>query len=116
MMINIQEIKEEYNNYLDRVGEAAHTIAELLRENQIPEALGLIGDLSEGMNWLSEVNSKLKILNESVELNINSIGEFLLEINNGLEIQDFVLVADLFEYEVSPFFINCNKYDLTSEQ
>lgn len=115
-MINILEIKEEYNNYLDRVGNASLTIAELLRENQLTEALGLIEDFSEGVNWLSEVNSKLNLLNESVELNIDSIKEFLLEINNGLEIQDFVLVADLFEYEISPFFIDCNKYDLTYEQ
>lgn len=114
--MEILEIKEEYNNYLDRVGNASLIIAELLREKQLTEALGLIGDFSEGVNWLSEVNSKLKLLNESVELKIDSIKEFLIEINSGLEIQDFILVADLFEYEISPFFINCRKYDLTYEQ
>ena len=49
----------------------------------------------------------LALLNENgleVLFEVEKIHEFLNEMNDGLEIQDYVLVADMFEYEIAPFF------------
>lgn len=98
------EVIESYNKYIGKIPQGVIYIANCLREDQLNEALLAIKDFSEGVMWLSE-SAKLLQKNEvAVELNIENIQEFLIEINTGLEKQDFLLVADLFEYEIAPFF------------
>ena len=42
--------------------------------------------------------------NVKVDFDISKINEYLEEINDGLEKQDYLLVADIFEYEIVPYF------------
>lgn len=100
----INEVIESYNLWVEKVPAGAEYIANSLREDNVSDALGAIKDFSEGVLWLSEASELLKGNSVTVDLNINKIQEFLIEINNGLEIQDYVLVADMFEYEITPFF------------
>lgn len=111
--MDILEIKKEYNSYLSKVKDASLVIASLLRSGEVSQALNIIQHFSEGVNWLIEVNSKMTQLGENVIFDIRSIEEFLIEINNGLEIEDYYLVADLFEYEISTFFKNSDRYIVT---
>ncbi|ATP39073.1 hypothetical protein CSE16_02995 [Solibacillus sp. R5-41] len=101
----IIETIESYNMYVEKVPVGAEYIANSLREDNVNEALKAIKDFSEGILWLSEASKLLKVNGVTANLNIEKIQEFLIEINNGLEIQDYVLVADMFEYEIAPFFL-----------
>lgn len=100
----IVETIESYNMYIEKVPAGAEYIANSLREDNVNVALQAIKDFSEGILWLSEVSQLLKSNGVTANLNIEKIQEFLIEINNGLEKQDYVVVADMFEYEIAPFF------------
>lgn len=95
---------QSFNEYLPRVATGSQEIAENLRSDQIASALNMILEFSEGMSWLLQVSELLKLNDIKVDIQIEKIREFLEEINSGLEMQDYVLVADMFEYEIAPFF------------
>ncbi|MED4888215.1 hypothetical protein MKY88_03435 [Lysinibacillus sp. FSL R7-0073] len=108
----IQESMESYNEYIRNVIPGTVSIANKLRMDEAKEALSMISDFTEGVIWMSDINEKLKGLGYSVELNINDIQEYLEEINEGLQNQDFILVADMFEYEISTFFEQLELYEV----
>ncbi|WP_342550744.1 hypothetical protein MKX57_03075 [Lysinibacillus sp. FSL M8-0216] len=96
---------QSFNEYLPRVALGSREIAESLRSDQIASALKMILDFSEGVTWLVEASELLKLNDITVDIKIEKVQEFLQEINAGLEMQDYVLVADMFEYEIAPFFV-----------
>ncbi|MCT6925674.1 hypothetical protein [Metasolibacillus sp.] len=100
----INETIESYNQYMEKIPVGALYIAECLRTDKISEALSDITAFSEGVLWLIDVKILLARSHINAQLEIEKIQEFLSEINMGLEINDYVLVADMFEYEIAPFF------------
>ena len=108
-----KDIIESYNNYILNIPNGCQEIVNHIRENKMQKALGMILDFSEGVNWLVEVNRILKSQGISKLLEVEKIHDFLEEINNGLEIHDFLLVADLFEYEIKPFFEQVEIYEVS---
>ncbi|MFC9541771.1 hypothetical protein ACFTQ7_18100 [Lysinibacillus sp. NPDC056959] len=103
---------ESYNQYIDVVFTETEKIVKSLRDGNIQVAIKNILDFSEGVDWMAQVNEKLAILGYENSLYIKKIHEFLEEINSGLEIQDFLLVADIFEYEIKPFFERVKPYEI----
>lgn len=110
MNSEIIEVMKSYNDYFDKLSKGCESIAILLRNNNIEEALKLILYFSEGVNWLCEVNNKLNLMGINNPLKIEKIHDFLNEINSGLEIEDYIVVADIFEYEIKDFFENATRY------
>lgn len=104
----IVETIESYNNYLARLPEGCLQIANKLREEQLQIALNEISNFSEGVSWLLEVGTLLIQNDVAVKIDINRIQHFFVEINDALQIEDYNLVADLFEYEIADFFKNVN--------
>ncbi|MEE3807526.1 hypothetical protein V2H29_11220 [Lysinibacillus fusiformis] len=102
--MEIKELIESYNDYVKKIPDGAIFIANYLREDKLNNALIAIKDFSEGVLWLSEASDLLMKNGAHAALNIGQIQEFLIEVNEGLEKQDYVLVADMFEYEIAPFF------------
>lgn len=102
--MEIKELIESYNDYVKKIPVGALYIANYLREDNLNNALTAIKDFSEGVLWLSEASDLLVKNSVEAALNIEQIQEFLIEVNDGLEKQDYVLVADMFEYEIAPFF------------
>lgn len=100
----LKESFESYCDYMAKMPNGCQQISDYLREDRIMEAGQIIAQFTEGLIWLVDMN-KLLLSNNTVEpLQEEQISEFLNEINSGLEIQDFVIVADMFEYEIKPFF------------
>lgn len=99
----VVEFLETYVEYLGKLQAASMTISEKLRADEASEALTIIRDFSEGLSWVAEGNTSLKNHAVDVPFDIEALEAFLNEINDGLTIRDYVLVADLFEYELEPF-------------
>lgn len=100
------EIIDSYNEYITRIPNGCGKIVSLFNEEQVSEALSVIVDFSEGLSWLIKVKKVLEQNGVLVKWNEIDIVDFLQEINSGLEVQDYVLVSDLIEYEIIPFFEN----------
>ncbi|QBK25347.1 hypothetical protein [Ureibacillus thermophilus] len=103
-MVDVLEVIDNYNEYLKKIPNGTIYIAECLREEKLQEAFQTIKDFSEGVMWLATVSDLLNQRNIEVTLDIERINSYLIEVNEGLENQDYLLVADLFEYEIAPFF------------
>lgn len=108
----IIETQQSYNDYLAKLVSGCEEIVENIQSNNIQKALQLILQFSEGTTWLIDVNQKLSTLGFNNELKHEAIQEYLIQINSGLEMQDFVLVSDMFEYEIKPFFDSCTLYEI----
>lgn len=104
MTLITNELIEDYNEYLKKVYPGCKKIVINFSEEKLYEALQMILDFSEGMLWIESISNHLKNEGIIVSLDIEKIKEYLLEINEGLENQDFLLVSDIFEYELMPFF------------
>lgn len=100
----VTETQESFYIYIERVARGAMNIAEKIREEQVGEAMNMIADFSEGVMWISQVIELMKNQNYKIDIDPTKLNEFLSEINEGLEREDYVIVADLFEYEIHPFF------------
>lgn len=100
----VKESFESYRDYMRKMPNGCQQIADYLREDRIMEAGRIIAQFTEGLIWLVDMNKLLTPHNIVASLQEEQIFEFLNEINSGLEIQDFVIVADMFEYEIKPFF------------
>lgn len=101
-------LKESFNEYLNNLSAGVLQIAEYLKEDKLKEALDGIYNLSEGIAWL---NDAMRILNENgndIQIEFNQINEYLMEINEGLIKQDYLVTADILEYEIAPFFAKLN--------
>ncbi|MBA2874628.1 hypothetical protein [Thermaerobacillus caldiproteolyticus] len=100
----IYETQDSFYQYIERVAVGSQTIADYLREDKVGEAMQLIAQFSEGVSWLTQVIVLMREHLYHINIDPSQMNEFLLEINDGLERQDYVVVADMFEYEIQPFF------------
>lgn len=103
-MIQIEEVISNYNAYIHRIPAGCSQIVRFINENRISEALEMIVDFSEGITWLTSARSYLEADGIILDWKENQVTDFLNEINTGLEVGDFVIVSDIFEYEITPFF------------
>ncbi|WP_223552937.1 MULTISPECIES: hypothetical protein [Lysinibacillus] len=106
----IRETIDSYNNYIIRIPKGCRDIAIGLRSEKVNDTLKSILDFSEGVIWLTKVNHLLAVNGYINDLNIQRIDEYLEEINSGLLLEDYYMVADLFEYEIQSFFENCKPF------
>lgn len=107
----IYETQHSFYQYIERVAAGTQMIADYLREDKVGEAMQLITQFSEGVVWLTKVIALMQQHQYDIRINPNQINEFLLEINDGLERQDYIIVADMFEYEIKPFLKRQRKND-----
>lgn len=112
----IIETINSYNEYLMRIPSGCQGIADDIRQDNLKSAFTGILHFSEGASWLIEANKLLEKNSITNPLNPEKIHEFLEEVNNGLEIQDYIIVADMFEYEIKPFFEDCSLYEISEVQ
>ena len=103
----MDEIKNSinmFNEYVGNLPKASTYISDMIKQDDLPTALNLILIFSEGMSWVIEMNTLLVKENVVKPLNIDQLKTFLAEITEGLLVQDYILIADLLEYEIVPFF------------
>ena len=106
MNATLQEVMESYNEYIGKIPNGCMVIAGLLRQDQTQPALESISNFADGTMWLIETADLLQKNDVKVPLDTHKINSFLDEIVQAIEIQDYYLVADLFEYELLEFFKN----------
>lgn len=106
MDIELNEIIDSYNQYVSKIPTGCMRVVELFQQDKSVIALEQVANFSEGISWLISAKNYLIANDINITWNEQALIEFLKEINSGLEIQDYVLVTDLFEYEIIPFFEN----------
>lgn len=100
----LKETQESYYNYIRSVGDGALFISKIIRTGNISEAYNFIVNLSEGLEWLLKVEGSMKQYNYTILSATEKATGYLNDINEGMKKEDYIFVADLFEYEISPIF------------
>ena len=101
------ETQQSYYEYIQNVVEGCQSISDHLREDNTSEALQEIYQFTVGIDWLVKVEELMIKHNFIIQSHVKEVVPFLIEINKSLDKQDFVYVADLFEYELQPIFEKC---------
>ena len=89
------------DEYLYNLKEAIEKISTLIDEGKEGEGIKLIPSVADGIDWVVQViNLTKEIQKEAIE--IDTINEYLEELVEALENEDYILVGDLFNYEILP--------------
>lgn len=89
------------DEYLDALVEDVMAVSQVFRDNDVEVGINYIKFLVEGFQMVCEaVDGSSDILKGKIDLRnfIDKIKEMISGVND----QDYVLVADLLEYEISP--------------
>ncbi len=100
----MKETIESANEYIQRVIDGIGGIVYNLQSGREEKALPLCSDLFEGLKWLIECANLTKPLQKDRGIIIDSeeINTILEDITKAFENKDYVLLADLLEYEFMP--------------
>jgi hypothetical protein len=104
MAENIQAKKEillTAYEYVQKLEKGLNTIVELFREAEDGQALNMLTDALEGVQWLLDTfEATLDIQTEIIE--VGDIKNILGEMEQALEDIDYIMLSDLIEYEILP--------------
>jgi len=105
------DIIEEMYKVVELIRSGSMEISRLYREAEDEAALELLQDLLDVIRDFRKMQDTLEVslsgVNMSFEANDNQLNELLIEMNDVLRNEDWILLADLFEYEFIPF---CDKW------
>lgn len=113
MTIDVIEIYKTYESYNAKLIPALENIVSDIRSQREDKALDLMVQALEGLQWTIDVVFNLKNLNRDTyftEVEVVEVNSVLKELNTALLNQDYVLLADLLEYEMLPMLNSWNEY------
>lgn len=112
-MEELNEVMNSYNEYTQNIPKGLLVIINQLRDNEVEEALVNIKNFSEGIMWLIEATHLINKNKGNLKTDITELIECLTEINKSLEKEDYMLTADIFEYDLIPFFTKLKNESLS---
>ncbi|KEH88688.1 hypothetical protein Z967_01325 [Clostridium novyi A str. 4540] len=89
------------NEYLNNLENGIHQVVEAFQQEDENKGCTLIPLVAEGINWVVDVINLTRDVQKE-QIDIANIDEKLEEVVEAIENEDYILVGDLFEYEVLP--------------
>lgn len=99
-MNNEFEILVTANEYIDNLKNGVNKVAHCIEVGNEEEGISLIPLIADGIEWLLKVIDLTKNIHEE-NIDTTKISGKLCEIVEALENEDYILVGDLFNYEIS---------------
>lgn len=96
-----KEALRTVNEYIYKLKDGIKNISDLIQEGREEESFSLVAQVADGLQWVDEAFNATKDYHNK-ELNLEKINEFIEEIAEALENEDYILVSDLFAYEILP--------------
>ncbi|MGK0469235.1 hypothetical protein [Clostridium sp.] len=97
----LQSVKEYMVNLINGIGKAV----EYFQAGEDRKGYELISPITEGIQWMSEALMLTKDIHHQ-DIELQAMNEKLKEIVEALENEDFILIGDLFEYELKPILVD----------
>ena len=104
MDFNKEELVNDYTNYILNLPEGLKQIINSIEENEYDKLVNQLALFSEGIEWLHSVTRYLQ--HENLKFNIQDIADFLTIVVDSAEKQDYIMLSDIIEYELIPYFEN----------
>lgn len=102
------EVLKSADEYLDILKKGISDACELFQSGKEQEGINLIPQLADGIGWIIDAVTLTKDIQKN-EIDSSELGEQIEGIAEALENEDYILVGDLFNYEVLPIIesIHC---------
>jgi len=88
-------------NYIDNLKNGIEDLSNAINGGNDEKGIKLIPSISDGLDWLTQVINLTADVHMG-DVSINSLNEKLEEIIEALDNEDYILVGDLFNYEIMP--------------
>ena len=95
------EALKSADEYLDNLKKGINNISNLIQEGREQDGLNLIGPAAEGIQWVEEIINLTKDVQKE-DIDMSDMNEHIEELVDAMENEDYILVGDLFNYEVLP--------------
>jgi hypothetical protein len=105
----MEEIKNELLIYIPKLTNAIRDMSQLFQTDRAEKGMELLFEIIDGIDWVSTACTGLS---DQISEYIVTLNGFLGEINENLAIRNYVMIADIFEYEVIGILNNI--YKITS--
>ncbi|QDQ01369.1 hypothetical protein FOH38_13345 [Lysinibacillus fusiformis] len=106
----LEETKLTYYEYVANIKKGCLEIAQQLRTEQFSNAFESITNLAEGLEWLIQIEQLMLQNQYNIKSKTKDAIPFFIEINEALENKDYILLADLFEYEIAEIFTSASEW------
>ena len=96
-----KEILITLDEYLYNLEEGIKNVSNLIQEGREQESFDIIAQIADGLQWVEQAVNVTKEYHKD-KLSLKEINSFIEEISEALENEDYILVGDLFLYEIMP--------------
>ena len=93
------EVLQTANDYMNNLKNGIVNLANMIQEGKEQEAITIIPQVVDGIEWIVQV----------IILTKEGLNDQLQEIIEALENEDYILVGDLFNYEILPILENIHE-------
>lgn len=102
------ETLQMLNEYMIKLIDGIDTVVGYFQTGEDKKGCDLISHIAEGIQWVSEALTATKEIHKQ-DFNLQNMNEKLNEIVEALENGDFILIGDLFQYELTPILQDIQK-------
>lgn len=108
MMNKKIEVIKETSDYLYNLKKGIRKCVNYIQEGNEAAAINLIPLIADGIDWVINV-VRLTLDVQKNKLDISEINNHLVEMIDAMENEDYILVGDLFNYEMLPILNQIQK-------
>lgn len=101
-----EEILIEYQNYINNLPTGLEKMLNNIDESKKDVVRSQIILFVEGMQWMLSASKYLESQEIHTNQNLEVLNEHLETLLEGMEKQDYILMSDIIEYELIPYFEN----------
>lgn len=102
------EVLQTANDYMNKLKDGIVNLANMIQEGKEQEAITIIPQVVDGIEWVVQVITLTKEVQKN-EFGVEGLNDQLQEIIEALENEDYILVGDLFNYEILPILENIHE-------
>lgn len=95
------ELLNSLDEYLIKLKDGILKAVNYIQEGREQNAIQIIPNISEGLDWVIQAVSLTRDVQKD-KIDISDISEHVKEVVEAFENEDYILVGDLFEYEIGP--------------
>lgn len=102
----IEDTLNSIKGYMPKLIFGCNNAIENLQVGNEAVALQTLPAIVEGLEWILEAISGLQAIGQLNEIEIVALTKHFQDLVSALELNDYVLLADVLEYEISPVLNN----------
>lgn len=98
----IKETLDSCREYIPRLLAAVYAVARDMQSGNEAEGIRLMPEIFDGLQWVIAAVRGMQQNGFPLEIDLAELSRCFEQLEKALAIKDYVLLADIFEYEIGP--------------